>query len=341
MIKSSAPGKLMLFGEYGVLEGGPAVLIAVNRRAHVSISSAERATVTSPGFINEPAFFSYRKRPQTGTGVSDTAAPSLIWEWESADMAKRLRLVSTIGEQLLPVVPTESLKIELDTQELFDGPNKLGLGSSAALCVALSGALAHYADTNISLEHCQQLHHSFQGSGSGADVATCFTGGVIIYRTGNDPLPISIPEGLHLACVWTGISSSTQSMLSQLHSYQQAEPQGYRLLMDSLLGAAKALIVRNLSLSAWLEGILHFTAELKVFATQTNLPVFRSPHLALGDLARQFGVVYKPVGAGGGDLGLLLTDSAKVLASCCAKIEQQGFRTLRPEIARNGLDVRI
>lgn len=327
----------MLFGEYGVLEGGPAALIAVNRLAHVKINSTDRSAVISKGFICEPAFFSCRERPH----ADNTTAPPLIWDWESAEMAKQLRLVSTIGEQLLPNVPHESLQIELDTQDLFDGQNKLGLGSSAALCVALSGALARYAKTPISLDQCQRLHYGFQGSGSGADVAACFSGGAILYHVGTYPAPLSIPEGLQMALVWTGISSSTPAMLNQLQSYRRAEPQSYRLLMDDLLRAAGALTTPGLSLPVWLEGVRLFTAVLKVFAEQTKLPVFCHPHPKLDDLSQQFGLVYKPVGAGGGDLGLLLAGSAQTLAKCCAKIEQQGFKTLQPEIARYGLDVRI
>ena len=49
-IEVSAPGKLVLIGEYGVLFGAPAVVMAVDRRALVELRSADgtRWILTAP-----------------------------------------------------------------------------------------------------------------------------------------------------------------------------------------------------------------------------------------------------------------------------------------------------
>ena len=42
MIEASAPGKLVLSGEYAVLSGGPALVAAVDRRVTCTLSSREQ-----------------------------------------------------------------------------------------------------------------------------------------------------------------------------------------------------------------------------------------------------------------------------------------------------------
>jgi mevalonate kinase len=46
-MNASAPGKLFLVGEYAVLEGGPALLVPVKRRAEVTIEASNESQVIS------------------------------------------------------------------------------------------------------------------------------------------------------------------------------------------------------------------------------------------------------------------------------------------------------
>ena len=334
MISASAPGKVMLLGEYAVLEGAPAMLAAVDRLAEVSISAAERSVVVIKGYLDTSAGFSCHQ-----SDACTDKNQGVTWAWEDVEMATKLGLVSTIGEQLLAEAPSVPLQIELDTRPFFEGQNKLGLGSSAALCVALGGALAHYAGDSISLERCQQLHHSFQGSGSGADVAACYLGGTIQYQIGLPPEPLQLPKGLYVALVWTGISSSTPAMLLHLQEYRRSSPHQYKNAIELLHCTMLSILAASRLVTEWLDRIEYFVAMLKIFAKQTKLPIFRSPHPELEVLARNAGTLYKPVGAGGGDLGLVLTDSLEGLADCCAKLEKHGFKTLQPQIAQQGFRV--
>ena len=90
----SAPGKLILAGEYAVLRGGIAVVAAVRRRAVARVVPHDPGRVLSP-FLD--------------------AAARVLESADAADAAALLR-----GS------------IEVDTSALHDGPTKLGLGSSAA-----------------------------------------------------------------------------------------------------------------------------------------------------------------------------------------------------------------
>ena len=54
-VTASAPGKVIVSGEYAVLDGAPAICMAVNRRARVSIVAADasRHTVSAPGYLGK------------------------------------------------------------------------------------------------------------------------------------------------------------------------------------------------------------------------------------------------------------------------------------------------
>ncbi len=59
MTQVSAPGKMVLLGEYAVLFGAPAVVAAVNRRARVELAPSPSSdwVVKAPGFSDRPAEF--------------------------------------------------------------------------------------------------------------------------------------------------------------------------------------------------------------------------------------------------------------------------------------------
>ena len=171
----SAPGKLVLLGEYAVLFGHAAVVLAVDRRATVELTSAagRNFCVHAPGIVPERARF--------GLGDGATVA------WENPSGA-RLPLVEAVLGALLAGGVIDPRLLEpfdavLDTRAFFDSTTgsdgKLGLGSSAALTVALASAVALWSgredllEPRIEwLERLLRIHREFQGGrGSGIDLA--------------------------------------------------------------------------------------------------------------------------------------------------------------------------
>ena len=61
-ITASAPGKMVLSGEYAVLDGAPAICMAVDRRTRVTISTsgANHHTVIAPAFTDQCGRFADR-----------------------------------------------------------------------------------------------------------------------------------------------------------------------------------------------------------------------------------------------------------------------------------------
>ena len=85
---------------------------------------------------------------------------------------------------------TDEYSFVLDTSDFSDASSarKFGIGSSAALMVALCRALAgdEASDSDVG-EMAATAHRSFQGgTGSGVDIATSVAGGLIEFQvTGN------------------------------------------------------------------------------------------------------------------------------------------------------------
>jgi len=320
---ASAPGKVMLFGEYGVLEGGPAVLAAINRRATVRLVPSDRYQVDTCGWLPAPVSFEFSAN-----------GPAPVWQ--DAEDGHRLALFSTIAGHFPR--PTSPVKIRMDTSAFFDGSSKLGIGSSAALCVALAAAWSGIFGRSVSLRQCQELHAQFQGSGSGADVIACYSGGLVCFSRSSPRKPACLPSGLHLKLVWTGLSASTSSMLEQLAAYRKSHSQAYLAAVNALVNTA-ATASRQVRASEWIAAVREFANALQGFARQTGLSIFRSPHRELADLAGQQGVLYKPVGAGGGDLGLVASEDAELLQSFCRQITARGMSLMDFEIDQQGLFV--
>ncbi|EIL95727.1 phosphomevalonate kinase, partial [Rhodanobacter thiooxydans] len=102
-----------------------------------------------------------------------------------------------------------------------DGRPKLGLGSSAALTVALASAIrALDRRAAPSIDTLLAAHRRAQGGhGSGLDVAASLAGGLLLYRLHDGQPRIASatwPHGLEWCCVWSGRPASTGHFLQRL-----------------------------------------------------------------------------------------------------------------------------
>ena len=270
MVVASAPGKIVLSGEYAVLIGAPALCMAVNRRAVVGLRPAEACRVHTPGFTGEDRF-----------GIVDAVSPG----------------------------GRPPFEIELDTSAFAENGNKIGIGSSAALTVALTAALENSTDV---LDHALAAHGRLQGqAGSGVDIATAVHGGLVRYtQSPRSVQQVLWPEGLELRVLWTGVSVSTAA---KLHKLFEKPPRGSRSILSELATAMA---------DTWCAGDADAVLEvyrqiyinaLRQFSVDHDLGIFDAGHEELTDAAMADGLVYKPAGAGGGDIGVLLGRDAAVL----------------------------
>ena len=340
-IEASAPGKLLLVGEYAVLEGAPAIVLAIDRRARARIATCEGAEC----LVSAPDLGISNVRLRIGAhGVP---------EWLSADGQARLKLVDCALRELasrqLGPEPGRGFELHLDTSDFFDEVThtKLGLGSSAALCVAVTSALAGLRnnESKFGLRLPLQVHREFQsGQGSGADVAASFAGGVIVYRLrGTEPQLDTArwPSGVHARYVWSGRSASTGDFLARLARWRSDHAVQYAFHMRGLsdIAGSAAEAVMHDGAADFIEAASAYARALQSFGAESGLEIYSPEHLALAELAHTAGVHYKSCGAGGGDFGVLLALDADKLAAAERAVAQAGFRCMPLAMDEQGLHV--
>lgn len=320
IVRTSAPGKLVFCGEYVVLDGAPAIGIAVNRRSVVSVSTAagKLGTYRCPGFDDSP--HSYAKG----------AAGQIDWQ-----SASHLDLVEATAAGF-PDMPLVDAILDTSAFSSVDSGDKLGLGSSASLSVSLTASFAQLAGESAGLAAAHATHRRFQeGRGSGIDVATCYAGGVIEFAIDRaaDPRRLEWPAGLFFALFWTGVPSSTTGRLKQFEEAGNTK---------SRLGLAQA---SGDIINAWTDArdvllaAAPYVDALRSFDRDLDLHMFAGGHEYLWGLAKKYPVVYKPCGAGGGDVGIALATDADAIDEFALATIGSGVERLDVKIDFDGLIV--
>ena len=303
-IRAQAPGKLVLFGEYAVIEGYESLVASVNRYARCSIDSHEYFELDAGRF----------------------------GRFDAAQLAHSPPIVRA----LLTSLSGTPLKVSLDTEDFYisnaQRAEKLGLGSSAAISVALAGALAIHDNERLnparlfSLAH--NVHHGIQGVGSGVDIAAACFGSVFSFVSRQQDQPTSCNPGIHhlqagsqwatlrylpsapspLLCVYLGHGASTPKLVKQVHNFRAQRPQEYQQIMHDLGTVSMAAI------DAWLtwdtqkltQYITEDGAVLRALDSAANCQIIPPSMRALNETLRKLGAVGKTTGAGGGDMAWVL-----------------------------------
>jgi phosphomevalonate kinase len=340
-VESSAPGKLVLAGEYAVLAGAPALVLAMDRRARVSLAPAAggSSTVECTGGAEGTASYGWR-----GTALTSSGAAFPLIEAILVELREELALAQA---------PPFAARI--DTSEFSEragtASSKLGLGSSAALTVAFASALAEYTGRPSPQAHWVgrliAVHRRFQnGRGSGLDIAASLFGGVISYRMNGaveSPAvaPRPLPDSLRLLTIWSGRSVSTEAALERLARWRAQSPVEYARALDELKEVATAAdeAARTRDSRALLDSLSAYGDSLRRFAAASGLEIYSTEHARIADVAREHGAVYKPCGAGGGDVGVACGDDAAALEALRKAITEAGFRALALAVDPIGLQV--
>jgi phosphomevalonate kinase len=326
VIRGYAPGKLVALGEYAVLDGAPAIVLAVDRRVTVALGQSADGACVLETRAPEPVTARFPPGGKSGAGLVDLVtaqvAPPLAWHGV------------------------------VDSSALFAGAAKLGLGSSAAVLCAFAGAFAAFARQHgrtcppPTLPALVELHRAFQGGrGSGLDVAASFTGGAIRFQSSPGGAPqvgsVLLPNSVGFAGVFPGQSASTPALVAHYRAWRAAEPrraEGVLARLTTLAEAGCAAASGN-DAAGWLAAFAAYGQGLADLGDEIGVPIVTAEHRQIGQEAERFGVAYKVSGAGGGDLGLACAADAAALAAFTHSIEDRGFRVINVTLAERGLVV--
>ncbi len=333
----SAPGKMVLTGEYAVLEGAPAVVMAVSARARVTLQpAAEGYTIDAHDLGVDGA------RAQ----VLASRPPTVQWLGAATGSPQRLQLVRHVLEDLAARQVPAPFHAQLDTSAFFSAANgaKLGLGSSAALTVALAGAVrVHDGLSTLDVADLVTMHRRLQNNrGSGLDIAASVNGGVIVYRLQRGRPHVRTaqwPEALHTCFVWSGRSASTSAFLQQLAHWRQHAPERFAVRMRDLGDRAEAAekAVGSGDATTLLAAVKSYAQALQQLGEASGLDIVSAEHRHIGAIAADCGIVYKTCGAGGGDIGMALALDPERMQSFHTRLQAARIRTFQAQVDPDGI----
>ena len=313
MIRASAPGKLMIAGEYSVVSPGCVAL---------ATSVSARLTVTL-------------KIGGQGWRVS---SKELNLDQVSVD---HVPIVRAALDEFYDLPQGGLLEI---TSELGAGPQKPGLGSSAALAVATLAVLRKATGgERPSLDAVVAVHRAGQaGAGSGYDVATALHGGVCRYDTTSNQLHVTQvdwPDGLHAAILYTGRASSTTKLLSRLAEWRKSRAYEVEAHMEHL--AQRAGRVAKAWQAGDVKGILDAVVDAQELLGMIDedgiLGILDGGQRELLTAIEDAGAIGRTSGAGGGDCAWALSDDPEALEDAIRSAESLGFKRLALEFPTKGL----
>ncbi len=338
----SAPGKLFVAGEYGVLWGGTARVCAVGPRSH-------SAAIQRRDRVVELLFPHGALRGQsTRLGVNWERAPveSERFAARAADLA-----YAALGRD------APGVALALGPSPVGPAGQKLGLGGSARTVALVAESVRSCLEAKFdALKVALLAHWDAQGQrGSGADVAAIVVGGLVSYQRYaveglfdaftrgefasalRDAPPVSLrrlgPLRLASSWIWSGRAASTPGLVAQAEG---ALSPASRLQFGSRsdeLGAQLELAferreaARAIEVTSALDALLR---EIPGTATEA-LDQIRAA-------VASFGGASKPSGAGGGDGAWAVFPSAEAQAAVHATLAHRGFYcvAVEPDVGLRG-----
>ncbi|MEK6916812.1 MAG: mevalonate kinase [Nanoarchaeota archaeon] len=202
METAKAPGKIILFGEHAVVYGYPGIAVPVkNAEIEVSVSHSD--------------YFSYETDRE---------------------------LYKEEKECLNELVDLIFFQLEVDKKELHIKikstiPIASGMGSSAALAVALIKGIAEHFDILLTEKKINEIAFEseklFHGTPSGID-NTVVTYGKPVYFYDGEMQLLKLKKPIYLVIANTGIKSSTKEVVSGVRQRYERYKEEYSALFDKI-----------------------------------------------------------------------------------------------------------
>lgn len=341
-----APGKLILLGEYAVLEQAPALVASVNRRCLVQIKSR-----LNPGFEIEAANLNF---PPIKFTLDEAGNAQFASECHSSirnQLNFALSILKYVTRKIGKNLP--GADIYIDTADFFHkiSGKKFGLGSSAALTVAMLSAIEKFMGgagwmKNLYRE-ALNAHRNAQGKmGSGVDIAASTLGGVLKYQmpTGGEAESENInniqwPDNLYMISIWTGYSVSTRTLVRKVHQFRDNKPAVYQKIMAdmSALSEAGCTAFQEGNIPDFLQIITDFVDIERKLSAHSKAHIISTVHEQISNLVVNAGGCYKPSGAGGGDIGVAFCDTKETYDRVLEAVKSSPYEILDLAIQTEGV----
>lgn len=278
--KTCLPGKWVLVGEHTVMRGGTAIVFPYPR---VSLC-LEFAPLESKGLTVRPA----------------DAAPVVdeLFKIYEDRQGSKIRFSRPTGE--------------LTIRSAI--PQRAGLGSSAALCVAVARWIGAAMGIPVSevADAARVLENHFHGDSSGMDIAAVLADKPIVFEKGRAPQPLNFDRFPHFTLHDTGRRSSAADSISRVKVFIAGEPDKAASIDQAMNAASRQALTGlqaygngedQVGLEAVAEGM---RMALNCFGASAWNLLPEAEQLLIESLLASGALAAKPTGAGGGGMVLAL-----------------------------------
>jgi mevalonate kinase len=287
-------GKVILLGEHGVVYGRPALAASLARGVHARAEPADRDRL-----VVEP----------WDVSVEPDAS-------SEGPLARGLAAVLDQYEQ-----PRAPLRIEAQV----DLPGSAGLGCSAALGVAVLGAVDEHLGLHRSREEKAEAsfhwERVFHGTPSGVDSAMASGAGMAVFHKGEPLEPVHPSSPLTLVIGHSGEPGSTKEMVDAVARQRERAPERVDQTFDGM-----ASLVRNARLAAVAGDLQGFGKLMDLNQALLNSLMVSTTRLEdLCNAARAAGATgAKLTGAGGGGCMIALAEDRGAAERIVRSLEDIG-----------------
>lgn len=319
------PGKLMVAGEFAVLEPYQKLAVmAVDRFVYATIEKGSLNTLTLESFNLTSITWHFHE----GRVEIDTEDQRVSFVKEAME-----NTLTYLNEHHIEITPFSlTVRSELDDAS----GKKYGLGSSAAVVTSvvtaiLSAFLPIKPSRTLIFKLAAISHVKIQGNGSGADIAASTYGGVLEYAsfqaewllkeievahsvtelvekkwTYYDVEPLTVPKPLDICIGWTGHPASTSNLVNDVLKLKQNHPEKFAKFIRGSDEAVHCFLdgMKTGNIEAILQGIQKNRHALIEVGEDAEVDLETASLSVLCDLAEQYGGAGKLSGAGGGDCGM-------------------------------------
>lgn len=294
--KASAPAKVILLGEHFVVHGEPAIVLAIDRRATVTVKmrSDQKIFIKSEDIGISGFFINDQFSPLKGGGEAE----------------RKLEPIYAVAREIIQKYHLKNgVNIEIESSI----PIAAGLGSSAAVSVASAAALLSLFDLNKSKDDIFKIAFNAEkiihGTPSGVDPAISTYGGILWYRKSQPIRRLDIDVDLPLIIGNTKKERSTGELVAKVNTLRRHYPS----IIEKIIKAGGEIVKR--SVKALREGDLKTLGELMNINHELLCAVGVSCEELenLVHAARNAGALgAKLTGAGGGGCMIALVSPEKI-----------------------------
>ena len=211
-VESTAPGKAILFGEHSVVYRGPAVVLAIDRRARVLSEKRE----------DDKIYFDALDLGFSGFFDGDTYIPVNGEPWRG----RRLLAFLVAARKTMEHIGVES-GISMTIRS--DIPVAAGLGSSAAVSVATVASVGELFSGDLSQEKICEIAYEGErvvhGNPSGVDNNISTYGGILRYEKGKELERFEVEGELPFVIGNTKRRRSTKKLVDRVGRLREREPE--------------------------------------------------------------------------------------------------------------------